>query len=187
LVAAGLTPAQALTAATVNAARVMGRADLGAVEPGKLADVLVLSASPLDDVANARRIEWVVKGGAAMRPSDILEITAAEIVQRQVNAYNAQDLDAFVSTYSDDVVVARAGSGDTVVAGKAALRERYGAMFARYPSCRVRIAERRTEGASVVLDREVITGRGPEHPDPWDVGVVRYVVEGALIRRVEIP
>ncbi len=187
LVAAGLTTAQALTAATANAARVMGRTDLGSVEPGKLADLLVLAASPLDDIGNARRIEWVVKDGVARRPDDVLAHTAADVVQAQVNAYNAQDLDAFLSTYADDAAIVKAGTGETLTAGKAALRERYGTMFRRFPSNRVRIAERRTEGERVVFDHEIITGRTPERPDPWDVGFVRYEVEGGLIRRVELP
>jgi hypothetical protein len=51
----------------------------------------------------------------------------------------------------------------------------------------VRIAERRTEGDDVVFDHEIITGRAPERPDPWDVGWVRYQVADGLIRRVELP
>jgi imidazolonepropionase-like amidohydrolase len=187
LVQAGLTPAQALAAATANAARLMSRPDLGAVEPGKTADLLLLSANPLDDVANLRRVELVVKAGVARRPDDILPRTAADVVQAQVNAYNAQDLDAFLSTYSDDAVIAKAGSGEVQTSGKAAFRERYGTMFRKFPQNRARIAERRTEGDRVVLDHEIVTGRGPDKPDPWDVGWVRYEVDGGLIRRVELP
>lgn len=187
LVQAGLTPAQALAAATVNAARVMGRSDLGAVEPGKLADLVVLGANPLDDVGNARRVDLVVKDGVAHRPDDVLPRTAADVVQAQVNAYNAHDLEAFLSTYADEAVVAKAGTGEVLTSGKPALRERYGTLFRRFPSNRARIAERRTEGERTVLDHEIVTGRSPEKPDPWDVGWVRYEVDGGLIRRVELP
>ena len=187
LVQAGLTPAQALAAATANAARVMGRPDLGAVEPGKLADLLVLSANPLDGVANLRRIELVVKDGVPRRPDEILPRTAADVVQAQVNAYNAQDLDALLSTYSDDAVIAKAATGEVQTSGKAALRERTGATFRKFPSARVRVAERRAEGDRAVLDHVIVTGRGPDWPDPWDAGWVRYEVVGGLIRRVELP
>jgi len=171
----------------VGAARVMGRTDLGAVEPGKTADLLVLDANPLADVRNARRIRFVVKDGVARRPEEILPRTAADVVQAQLNAYNAQDLEAFLSTYADDAVVARASGDEEPTAGKLALRERYGRLFRTYPANRARIAERRTEGEGVVLEHEIVTGRSPERSDPWDVGWVRYEVADGLIRRVTLP
>lgn len=64
LVHAGLTPMQALQAAASNAARFMGREnDLGTIETGKLADLVLLDANPLDDIANTRKIDAVVYGG----------------------------------------------------------------------------------------------------------------------------
>ena len=65
-VQAGMTPMEALVAATRNGARVIGVEDqLGTVEVGKLADLLILSANPLDDIENIRRIETVVYKGRA--------------------------------------------------------------------------------------------------------------------------
>jgi imidazolonepropionase-like amidohydrolase len=61
---AGLTPMEVLVAATRNGAQAMGRlADVGTIEPGKIADLVVLSADPTTDIANARRIELVVRAG----------------------------------------------------------------------------------------------------------------------------
>ncbi len=181
LVESGLSPAQALAAATVNGARLMGRSDLGAP------DLLVLDANPLVDVRNARRIRFVVKDGVAYRPEEILRRTAVDVVQAQLNAYNAQDLEAFLSTYAEDAVIVKSGTGKVLASGRTALRERYGALFKRFPSNRARVAERKTEGEGVVLDHEVVTGRGPEKPDPWDSGWVRYEVASGVIRRVELP
>jgi imidazolonepropionase-like amidohydrolase len=71
---AGLTPAQVLRAATFGAARVMGREkELGTLEKGKFADLLVLGADPLADVKNLRRIEKVMKGGKLLDPKDLLK------------------------------------------------------------------------------------------------------------------
>lgn len=60
---AGLTPMQVLTASTRNAARAMGREDIGTLEPGRLADLVVLDADPLASVANLRRVRLVARGG----------------------------------------------------------------------------------------------------------------------------
>ena len=64
LVAAGLSPAEALRTATTHPARYMGLAhEYGTVETGKVADLLLLEANPLDDIRNTRRIRAVVFNG----------------------------------------------------------------------------------------------------------------------------
>ena len=61
---AGLTPMQALQTATLNPARFLGRtADLGTVEQGKLADLVLLDADPLADIANTQKIRGVILAG----------------------------------------------------------------------------------------------------------------------------
>jgi len=61
---AGMTPMQVLVAATRTAAIAMGRgADLGTVEKGKAADLVLLAADPLKDVSGFRQVRYVVRGG----------------------------------------------------------------------------------------------------------------------------
>jgi len=67
MVAAGLTPNQVITAATKSAAEFLGAKDLGTIEKGKWADFLVLSASPLADIKNTRKIEAVYIAGNLVR------------------------------------------------------------------------------------------------------------------------
>ena len=64
LVQAGLSPREALAAATAAPAEFLGAADsLGAVAEGKLADLVLLEANPLDEIGNTRRISAVVANG----------------------------------------------------------------------------------------------------------------------------
>ena len=64
LVRAGMTPLEALQASTRNAAESLGRlAGEGTVEVGKKANLVLLEADPLTDIANTRRVAAVVLGG----------------------------------------------------------------------------------------------------------------------------
>jgi imidazolonepropionase-like amidohydrolase len=66
---AGLTPMDVLVTATRNGARAMGRErDFGTLEPGKLADLVVLGADPTADVRNVQDVRWVMRGGALTTP-----------------------------------------------------------------------------------------------------------------------
>jgi imidazolonepropionase-like amidohydrolase len=64
-VAAGLTPAAALRAATADAARLLGEQErLGRIAPGFAADIIAIAGDPLADIrAVTRRVRWVMKGG----------------------------------------------------------------------------------------------------------------------------
>jgi hypothetical protein len=79
---AGLTPMQALVAATRTPARILGLDQLGTVAAGKSADFIVLNANPLDNIANTRKINRVYQRGqdiprAAMRAKWQAEFGAA--------------------------------------------------------------------------------------------------------------
>jgi imidazolonepropionase-like amidohydrolase len=63
LVGAGLTPFQALQAATVHPAAFLGDKEWGTLEPGKRADLVLLGANPLQDIRNTTRIEAVMRNG----------------------------------------------------------------------------------------------------------------------------
>jgi len=69
---AGLTPREVLMAATRGGAAAMGRdKELGTIEKGKLADLLVVAADPQADIANLRRLRWVVRGGVVRSLSEL--------------------------------------------------------------------------------------------------------------------
>jgi Tol biopolymer transport system component len=60
----GMTPMEVLRCATVNGSKIIGRPDeLGSLEPGKLADLIIMDKNPLDDIHNTNTIHWVMKNG----------------------------------------------------------------------------------------------------------------------------
>ena len=64
LVSAGFNPMEAIQAATLNPARYLGRErDIGTIETGKLADLVLLDANPLDDISNTQKIRAVIVNG----------------------------------------------------------------------------------------------------------------------------
>jgi imidazolonepropionase-like amidohydrolase len=72
LVECGLTPLEALRAATLTPAIVTHRAnDLGTIETGKIADLVLLDANPLDDIRNTEKIRAVIVGGRLFRRADL--------------------------------------------------------------------------------------------------------------------
>ena len=71
---AGLTPFQALQTATVNAAQALGiGAEVGTIEPGKLADLTFLGGDPLRDIRNTRDVKRVMRGGRLFSVSDLVK------------------------------------------------------------------------------------------------------------------
>ena len=77
LVEAGLTPMQALQAATLNPAKFLNKVkSLGTVEEGKLADLVLLDANPLEDIRNTTRINAVVVNGRFLSRKDLDHILA---------------------------------------------------------------------------------------------------------------
>jgi imidazolonepropionase-like amidohydrolase len=64
----GMTPAQAIRAATSNAADLIGRSqDVGTIEPGKYADIIAVQSDPLADVRALEHVDFVMKGGTVYK------------------------------------------------------------------------------------------------------------------------
>lgn len=67
----GFTPAEIIAIATINGAKYLGLdTQIGSIEPGKLADLVILNANPLEDIRNTRTIESVMQNGFLYRGAD---------------------------------------------------------------------------------------------------------------------
>ena len=76
-------------------------------------------------------------------------MAAADIVARQVDAYNAHDLEAFLACYTEDVAIST-GNGDVILDGIAAVRKQYAVWFTELPDLRAEVHARLERGAWVV-------------------------------------
>ena len=103
------------------------------------------------------------------------------IVQAQVEAYNAQDIDAFLACYHPDCAFVP-WSGEVTLRGLAAFREAYSQLWRRSPQLQARILQRIVVGRHVI-DLELMLHHVAGPRDPL---VVIYETEGAYIRRVHV-
>ena len=99
----------------------------------------------------------------------------AGVVQRQLEAYNARDLEAFAATYADNVTIYRLPATQPAITGKAQLREIYRQRFAS-PNLHAEILSRIVMG-SKVIDHERVTGIGEK---PLEAVAVYEVVDGLI-------
>jgi uncharacterized protein (TIGR02246 family) len=96
-------------------------------------------------------------------------------VEAQLHAYNAGDVERFLSSYSPDVVV-EDGAGHTLMRGREQMRLEYTAFFAGYPDLRGEVVQHTAIG-DYVIDEEVIRGGESE---PVRAVVIYHVAEGLI-------
>ena len=105
--------------------------------------------------------------------------TEEEIVQKQLEYYNAQDIEGFLSTYAENVQILDHPSGEVRMTGREEMKASYTAMFAMNPNNRCAIKNRTVFG-NFVIDLEEITGR--DNRDPYQALAIYEVKEGLISR-----
>lgn len=104
--------------------------------------------------------------------------TAEQVVQRQLDAYNARDIDAFMATYSDDIELYNYPN-KLVGKGKESMRKTYGRMFKQVTELHCTIVKRIVLG-NKVIDQESVKG----FPNGPLEAVAVYTVTNGLISKV---
>jgi len=103
----------------------------------------------------------------------------ADPVQRQLDAYNARDLERFVAEYSDDVQVFKPPATEPVLAGKAAFAAHYASKRFNLPGLHATVVARLVSGNTVV-DHEHVVGLADEMVE----AIAVYRVDGDRITTV---
>jgi len=154
---AGLSNAHILAASTINGARALGKEKvLGSIKSGKIADLIILNTNPLDDIQSIKDIAYIIKDGIPLSADSILIETPASLVQKQVNGYNAGDIDAFLEPYADSLEIYNFPN-EISGKGKDNIRPQYESMFSNLPDLHCEILNRMAVG-NKVIDHERITG-----------------------------
>jgi hypothetical protein len=100
-------------------------------------------------------------------------------VQRQLDAYNARNLERFLAEYSDDVAVYRPPAAEPTIVGKEALGAHYAKNRFNQPALHARLLKRIVSG-DIVVDQEEVTGL----PGGVIAAVAVYKVKNGLIQTV---
>lgn len=107
-------------------------------------------------------------------------MSPTEIAQGQLDAYNAQDLDTYMTFFSDDCVIADL-NGAVTSPNAAAIRERYAKAFAQFPQNKAKLVNRVVVGNTVVDHEDVERAPGGER---FEI-IAIYTVRGDKIVRVD--
>jgi imidazolonepropionase-like amidohydrolase len=177
----GLTNWQIIQSATINGARAIGKEkEFGSIEKGKRADLVLLDANPIENLENLQKINLVINKGKAIAPDTLIKETPVALVQRQLNAYNLRNIDAFVEPYADDIAFYY--YPDKLLGkGKDNLRKQYAAIFQKVPGLHCEVTQRIIYG-NIIVDHESVSGFGKNKVD----GVVIYEVVNNKIKTVRI-
>jgi len=106
--------------------------------------------------------------------------TAVDLIQRQLDAYNRQDLDAYVACYATDCVIAGLNGGVTETS-REAIRARYAKAFATFPENKAHLKNRIAVGSTVIDHEHVVRKPGGEE---FEI-IAIYTIKNGLIARVD--
>lgn len=105
---------------------------------------------------------------------------SSELIQRQLDAYNAHDIEAFLACYADDALLAGL-NGDVTHAGLAAIRKRHEDLFYEFPRNHAKLVNRIDLGTTVIDHEQVERAPGG---DRFEVAAI-YTIKAGKIARVD--
>lgn len=118
--------------------------------------MLLLKKNPLESLQNLNDIEYIFKSGKQIHPDSLLRDTPEAVVQRQLNAYNARNLQAFMATYSNDIELYNYPN-QLIGKGMEAIKN-YEGFFSRTPNLYCEIQKRIVIGNKVIDHERVRAG-----------------------------
>ncbi|QRM90405.1 amidohydrolase family protein [Lacinutrix sp. WUR7] len=174
----GMNTWKIMQASTINGAKIFNKeAEFGTVSIGKKANLVLLDANPIDDIENVSKINVVINKGKVFKPNELLKDTPVDLAQRQLNAYNFRNIDAFLEPYAEDVAVYMYPD-KLLYTGKETMRKQYASMFDNMPNLHCELKERIVQG-NIVIDKELV-----QFGEEMLEAVAIYHIENNKIKKV---
>ena len=174
----GMNAWQIIQASTINGAKIFNKEEeFGTVSIGKKANLVLLDANPIDDIENVSTINIVINKGEVFKPNELLKDAPADLAQRQLNAYNFRNIEAFLEPYAEDVAVYMYPD-KLLYTGKETMRKEYASMFEKMPNLHCELKERIVQG-NIVIDKELV-----QFGDELLEAVAIYHIENNKIKKV---
>ena len=149
----GMNNWQILEASTINGAKVLNHEnEFGSISIGKKANLILLDKNPVEDIMNITSINRVINKGKVFETNSIIEDAPETLAQRQLNAYNARNIEAFLEPYADDVEI-YTFPDKLMLKGKDLMRTSYASMFKSTPNLHCKLENRIVQG-NIVIDEE---------------------------------
>ncbi len=178
---AGMSNGDILKASTIAPATMLGQDKVnGSIAKGKIADIAILRENPLKNSDALKSITHVIKSGNLIQVDTLLPPTPEQLVQQQLNAYNAYDLEAFLAPYSQDLEI-YSGWDQLQSKGLDKARPTYERMFANPNGLHCELVNRIVMG-NTVIDHEKITVDVPG-AKPFEALAI-YTIENGKIAKV---
>lgn len=154
----GMSNWKIIQASTTNGAKILDKEkEFGTISVGKKANLILLDANPVDNIENITKIYRVINRGIVFNPEKLVEETPTALVQRQLNAYNFRNIEAFLEPYADDVEIYN--YPDKLISkGKEEMRKSYAEMFNLVPNLHCELVGRIVQG-NTVIDKERVQFR----------------------------
>ena len=174
----GMNNWQIIQASTINGAKVLNKeSEFGTIAVGKKANLILLNANPIETIDNLTKIDRVINKGVAFNPETLIKETPTALAQRQLNAYNVRNIEAFLEPYADDVEI-YSFSDKLIAKGKDEMRLQYSGMFKNTPNLHCELVSRMVQG-NVVIDKERV-----QFSNEIVEAIVIYHIENNKIKKV---
>lgn len=173
--ASGMTNLDIIKASTINSAEILGKSQLGSINKGMQADLVITNIDPLKEINFVDGIEYTISAGHLIKTDTLLADTPEVLAQKQLNAYNARDIEAFLEPYAEDVKIYQFPN-QLSMEGKEAMRKSYSGMFERITNLHCELVNRIVQG-NTVIDHESVIGFGE---DRFEAVAVYKIKEGKI-------